>query len=86
MSVEEMHAGLVGRVAIGDEAEDLILGQGSRRFAQRHGGNQGIVLRSDVIGCDVMALGGRARSGTRDIRLRRRTHEKEGPFAGVDRC
>ena len=57
LGVEEMHAGWVGRVAIGDEAKGLIFGQGASGFAQGHGGGQGITLRCDVIGRDVMPLG-----------------------------
>ena len=57
VGVEEVHAGLISGVAIGDEAQGLILGQGARGLAQSHGGGQGIALRSDVIGRDVMPLG-----------------------------
>ena len=59
VSVEEVHSSLVSGVAIGDEAEGLILGQGAGGLTQGHGGGQGITLRCDVIGCDVMPLGPR---------------------------
>jgi hypothetical protein len=35
------------------------LGQGAGGLTQGHGGGQGITLRCDVIGCDVMPLGPR---------------------------
>ena len=57
MSVEEVQAGLISGVAVGDEAQGLIGGQGAGSLAQGHGGGQGIALRGDVIGRDVMPLG-----------------------------
>ena len=55
--VEEVHAGLISGVAIGDEAQGLVFGESARGLAQSHGGGQGIALRGDVIGRDVMPLG-----------------------------
>ena len=57
MRVEEVQAGLISGVAVGDEAQGPVLGQGARGFPQRHGGGQSIALGSDVIGRDVMSLG-----------------------------
>ena len=38
VSVEEVHAGLIGRVAVSDEAQGAIFRQGASGFAQSHGG------------------------------------------------
>ena len=57
VGVEEVHAGLISGVAIGDEAQGLIFRQSARGLAQGHGGGQGIALRGDVIGRDVMPVG-----------------------------
>ncbi len=57
VSVEEVHPGLISGVAIGDEAEGLIWGQGAGGLTQGHRSGQGIALCGDVIGRDVMPLG-----------------------------
>ena len=73
MSVEEVHPSLISGVAIGDEAEGLIFGQGASGLTQGHGGGQGIALRSDVIGRDLMPLGVEKEEGvlvlTRDANI-----------------
>ena len=38
VSVKEVHAGLIGRVAVGDETQGAIFRQGAGCFAQSHGG------------------------------------------------
>ena len=56
VSVAEVHAGLVRGVAVGDETQGAIFRQGASGLAQSYGGSQGIVLRGDVIGRDLMVL------------------------------
>ena len=57
VGVEEVHASLISGVAIGDEAQGLVFGESARGLAQSHGGGQGIALRGEVIGRDVMPVG-----------------------------
>jgi len=57
VSVEEVDPSLISGVAVGDETESLILGQGASRFAQGHGGGQGIAAGSHVIGRDLVTPG-----------------------------
>ncbi len=56
MGIQEVHPGLVGRIAIGDKAQGAILGQGPRGFPQGHGGGQGVAFGSHVVRGDLMPL------------------------------
>jgi len=57
VGVEEVEAGLISGVAIGDEAQGLRVGHGAGGLAEGHGSRQSIAFGGEVIGSNLMSLG-----------------------------
>lgn len=65
MTIQEVHCGLVGRIAIGEGAEGAILRQGAGGFPEGDGGGQGKAFRSHVVGGDGVTWGIEEQKGER---------------------
>lgn len=63
MGIEEVQAGDIGRVAIGNKVQGERGGQGANGLTQSHRGGQDIALGSHVISGDLVGFGIKEKEG-----------------------